>query len=226
MKRKFKRRVQQPRYFAMSPEHASNEPGRLPMLKNLGGAATAIASVLGVLFLLFPNLRPEGNPEELSAEISDLKTEHSILLEQYLKRSGLSTSDYTVRELQTTGIIIYFTVVAHGFRERTLSSQWSIFDAKTQRQIAEEGFSNRPGPEFTPEARRDRAGSDIWVPIPPREGTFYIRLELRDDQKVRLAYKDSDMIAVRATSIEDLTNENREFIELNKKEHNSLAATR
>ena len=64
-------------------------------VKTIGAVAGAVAAVLGVLFLLLPNLRPQPTPEEGSATFGKPTLEQPVTFGQYLRRVELPQTGYT-----------------------------------------------------------------------------------------------------------------------------------
>jgi len=89
---------------------------------------------------------------------------------------GAMTSPPSLR-----GTIVAFQVIATGFEGETLVIRWSLFDARTARQLASRKYA-----DLRIEARTDDIGGATWIEDPKRAKRFYIRLELYDGRKALL----------------------------------------
>ena len=174
----------------MADKKKGKEPRIIKLIAQIGGVAVAVSAIVGLLFLLVPELKPEP-PQKLDATLSNLVVERGVTLESYLKRQSIDSTQYTHEELQTVGVVISFNVKIEGFKGRSCLLKWSLYEDKTQARVPEGWLVDKEFREFTPEAEVDQAGSDIWVQVPNREGPFFARLELYDDKGVRITFTDS-----------------------------------
>jgi hypothetical protein len=155
---------------------------------------TALGTLVGVVFLLLPNLKPEPPPTHLSATINNVSVEHNVTYEQYLKRLRHPTLGYDYRVLNLVGDIINFSVEIEGFKLQKCPMRWSVHDAQTKALVPEPELVDQLASVLTPEAVYDRAVSYIWVPLPAREGTFFVRLTIYDSKNVPLGYVDTEIL--------------------------------
>ena len=156
-----------------------------------GYIASAITAILGFIFLVSPDLKPEPDrpPPTMGAELSDLSLEYGVNHAEYLRRKGLTaiTSDFN-----TTGVIIHFTAKISGFKGGKCQVWGAVYDSQAVSKL----FDLPEGRNFIPDADEDRASSELWVPSPVRKGSFFVRLELYDPKGTRLTYKDSGVFYV------------------------------
>ena len=68
-------------------------------VKAAGGLAVAIAAIVGLVFLFFPDWAPDPTPDEGSAEFSEPTLEHPVTYGQYLDRVEIPRDTSTPEEL-------------------------------------------------------------------------------------------------------------------------------
>lgn len=136
--------------------------------------------------------------QTLRATLTDLKVERGVSLEDYLARAEMSVEDYSTEELQEVGIVVNFIAEIEGFEGRECTLRWTVHSADTQSPVPGLWEENIV---LIPEAQIDRASDyfwgplpDEWIPFPSDEYRFFVRLELYDDQRVRLTYADTEEI--------------------------------
>src|SRR5688500_9803915 len=96
--------------------------------KALGGLATLISSVLAVVFLLVPNLKPEPTPAEGSATFAEPTLEQPVTFGQYLDRIELPRDVYTPDDLARPGALAGFGLTIKGFKGERLPLRWFVLD--------------------------------------------------------------------------------------------------
>jgi ribosomal protein L40E len=176
-------------------ETKEQEPRSFTLIKQLGAVAAAIATILGLLFLLWPSIKPV-EPPTLSAVLSNVSVEPNVTREEFLRRNNSPTSGYTREQLQTNGAVVAFDVQLKGFEGRWCPSRWSIYDAPSDTRVPEIELADQPGTIFQPEVADDHAGDKIWVQFPDRAGSYKVRLEIYDDKGVLLTHMDSQPVSV------------------------------
>ena len=72
-------------------------------MKAIGGVAAAIAAIVGLVFLFFPDLRPTGTSDEGSATLSKPTLEQPVTYGQYLDRVEIPRDASTPRSLRGPG---------------------------------------------------------------------------------------------------------------------------
>jgi hypothetical protein len=145
--------------------------------KAISAAVAFSATATGLVFGLWPALRPEMPPATKGATLSHTTVDH-ITFGQYLDRTATSRSGYRRAQLDRQGVLVSFDVDVKGYRTKRLPLQWQLIDARTGDRIA------RWTDHFlTPEANEDQGRWPIWVAV-PRGHTrrFFIEVELLDDR--------------------------------------------
>lgn len=167
-----------------------------------GAIAGAVAAILGLIFLLFPRLKPE-DPPELDAKISAVALERDIALETYLKRNNRPTPrGFTCVELMSNGMLVKPTVELTGLKGQTVHLRWSMYEAGAERLVPANWYPDRvlfSPPKYTPMSQRDKWIFEYWLPYPRAQGEYFARLELIAQDKGRLrslGYSDTKPVQV------------------------------
>lgn len=142
-------------------------------VKTIGAVAGAIAAVLGVVFLLLPNLRPERTPEEGSATFEKPTLEQPVTFGQYLRRIELPATG-TKEQLEQVGVIAEVQLTIKGYRGKSLPLRWYLLDLGTNDIVYE---SSR---KYSFQADRNVAtvSQPFWAPMPDTPGQFKIVFEI------------------------------------------------
>lgn len=143
-------------------------------VKTIGAVAGATAAVLGVVFLLVPNLRPEPTPQEGSATFEKPTLEQPVTFGQYLRRVELPQEGYTPKQLQQPGVIAAVQLTIKGYRGERLPLRWYALDLGTHDIVDEQSkkYSFEPDRNVTP------LTWPFWVALPKTPGPFKIVFEI------------------------------------------------
>ena len=107
-------------------------------VKAVGGVAAAIAAIVGLVFLFFPDLRPTGTSDEGSATFSKPTVEQPVTFGQYLDRVEIPRDGYTQEILQRPGALVSVQVTIKGYRDQALPLRWYLLDGAGDRRSAEQ----------------------------------------------------------------------------------------
>jgi hypothetical protein len=143
-------------------------------VKTVGGIAGAIAAVLGVVFLLLPNLRPEATPQEGSATFEKPTLEQPVTFGQYLRRVELPQTGYTANRLRQVGVIAAVQLTIKGYRGKRLPLRWYVLDLETHDIVDEQSkkYTFEPDRNVTP------LTWPFWVSLPETPGPFKVVFEI------------------------------------------------
>jgi hypothetical protein len=148
----------------------------------LAGTIVALVSgVVGILFVLKPDLKPSGKAPKQAATLSRLSVEPSAPFREYLARIDLSATPYKERELGRRGALIRFRVAITGFEGKRLILKWELFNRASGEQINESKATS-----IRPTTETNEAIWYFWVPLPRRPGRFYAVVELSQQKKSHL----------------------------------------
>jgi hypothetical protein len=143
-------------------------------VKAVGGVAAAIAAIVGLVFLFFPDLRPDPTPDEGSATLSKPTVEHPVTYRQYLDRVEIPAEGSTEEQLARPGVLAGVMVTIKGYRDEALPLSWYVLDLGTHDIVA------RQSQRHFLEADRNEAPAvwPFWVPLPPGPGPFKIVVQI------------------------------------------------
>jgi hypothetical protein len=139
----------------------------------IGGVATAIAAVIGVVFTLDPGLRPASHscntdqPPSISAVNIDQGT-----FADFLTRAGIAPDGRSSQLLRENGLIVSYTLVAPAYQGKTFTLDWTLL---------RDGAIDHPealGIKIKPDTCRFASGEPVWVRNLRKPGQFKIELQL------------------------------------------------
>jgi hypothetical protein len=180
---------------AMSRQHSAktDQPRNSRFIGRIiraGQIATAIAAIVGAVFLVTDRLPTESPPETLSASLSDLSVEWRVTFKRFLAAKG-HLQQYSTRVratglptqklnnmLNTIGIQVTYQLAVQGPPGRRLELKPRIYQAhglipaKTPRLTQSEIYKS--------EAWRDEQPDRTWIPYPLHAGTYYIQLDMTE----------------------------------------------
>ncbi|HWN22023.1 MAG TPA: hypothetical protein VNP93_08625 [Gaiellaceae bacterium] len=142
--------------------------------KALGGLATLVSSVLAVVFLLLPNLKPEPTPGEGSATFAEPTLEQPVTFGQYLDRIELPKDVYSPEDLARPGVLAGFGLTIKGYKDRRLPLRWFVLDTVTHDLV--DGQSKRH--TFEPDRNTSPLTWSVWIPRPVGAGPFKAVFEI------------------------------------------------
>jgi hypothetical protein len=148
-----------------SPSPKSNNP-----LFLVGGAASALAAILGLVFLIFPSLKPPPPPPVLSGSIS------------------------TIVWQQPSPGFLHYAVNAHvvGYKGKPCTLEYEVYQSNGQSA----GIGAADALTLTPESEDDTGGSTVAVQQPLQAGQYYVQFTLNAPNGSKLDTKASDLLTV------------------------------
>ena len=141
-------------------------------VKAVGGVAGAIAAIVGLLFLFFPDLRPDPTPDEGSATFSEATLEQPVTYGQYLDRVEIPRDTSTEEELRRSGALVNVEVTIKGYRGMALPLRWYLLDGA---EIVEQQSRRHA---LTSDRNEAPAAWSFWVPVPAGAGPFKVVMEI------------------------------------------------
>jgi hypothetical protein len=151
--------------------------GPVEVAKAIGAAVSFVATVTGLVFVLWPTLKPEEPPVTKGATLTNVTLDR-ISFRQYLERIPLSSTAYRDAQLERPGALVGFNFKINGYRRKHLPLVWRLVDARTGDQLAQSRDLF-----LTPEANEDRNSWSIWVAVPRgRQRRFFVEIELRGER--------------------------------------------
>jgi len=146
--------------------------------KAIAAVVTFAATMTGLIFGLWPTLKPTDPPATKGATLSIEAVDH-VSFGQYLDRVRLSRSPYRPAQLEHRGVLVFFHVTVKGYLNKHLPLEWQLLDARTGDQVARSW-----GLSFIPRAGADNNSVPIWVPVPRgRDRRFFVEVQLLDNRR-------------------------------------------
>ena len=150
-----------------------SESGAMTLLKVVGAIVGVVSGIVGLLFLLVPDLRPEGSPENQQASLSEPLLERNISRAEFLNRMEFRSEGWTENELAARGAFVETRATAVGYKGVPLMIKWELIDVSTGDTV---GGDNTDG--FMTPSNEGGVVQGFFVPLPRKEGMFYVRLQL------------------------------------------------
>jgi hypothetical protein len=174
-----------------SPQHREKPPGEdapepeRSLRKRLAQAVGALGAVVA-LFVGITNLVDwlEARVTDDTSLVRGARIEAVDLRENV--RLGSFVSDefrdtYTKAELKQFGNVVSIRAHIQGYAGEELPIRYSIYDAETKIMLSGSSY-NQVGVKLGPETQDHTGTAQMWVPLPNREGSFFIRLDLEDGE--------------------------------------------
>jgi hypothetical protein len=140
------------------------------------GIVSALATVVGLLFVLAPSLKPEPPPLRKEAFFREIEVERNVTRAQYLQRIDSGPGSYAPKQLREAGVLVRFNVVMTGHKGDELPLRWALYDARSGGQIHKDKATT-----LSPEADTDQASWQVWTPLPQKRGKYYVLLQLFEE---------------------------------------------
>jgi hypothetical protein len=165
------------------PPEANDEArdGRAMKLIKQGGIVVGLISgVLGLVFLLFPQFKPEktGPTADQSASVTGLVVNPRTTKGQFLDYSDQSKLGFTRKQLAVMGASAFARVQIVGYRGRTLTLERQLIDARTGNVVGEARDFR-----VTPPAEKVTHRWWDWTPLRPGRGSYIMVIKVLDDQQ-------------------------------------------
>jgi hypothetical protein len=138
-----------------------------------------VSAVLGIVFVLWPNIKPESRPSEKKARLSQLVVVPNVSFEQYLKRIDQPRGGLTRDVLARRGAFIEFHATVIGFRGRKLPLKREVVDTTTGNEVGESRSTI-----ITPYANSESFVWHDWALVPPRRHRYDVVLTLLQEDGI------------------------------------------
>jgi len=159
----------------------------------VSGVVGFVATLLGVVFVLFPGAKPEG-PEATTRATLSKPTPEILSYGQYLDRVDQRRGSYDARALRRRGIFVEFDWSVEGYRGKVLPLRWQLIDARGEQLAKSRDIS------LIPEAKHDAATWNVWVPLPHRRRRgMAVQLQIYEESgRVPIARARTQPLVIRA----------------------------
>ncbi len=166
-------------------------------------AVALVAASVGLLFDLWPTLKPDPGTH-IGAEMSVSAVERNVTYGAWLRRSSGTEQNYQARlaqylheaesdrGLRIRGELAYVKVRVWGFKRRSVTLHWSVYNARTQQRTSLEGTieqGQQSGVRL--DAPTDEFVAEMWIPPARGKSSYFVRIEAREADGTLLAIADS-----------------------------------
>jgi hypothetical protein len=162
---------------ASVPRRRRRKPSRLKALPGVAraivGAVGFTATVIGLVFVLWPSLKPEPPPADQGAALSNAQVEPGMTFGAYLDRIGQSHGSLDRATLDARGAFVEFDFAVRGFKDKHLPLGWQLLDARNGVQLDQDRRLR-----VTPRADRDSGVWNVWIPLRTRAHRMYAQIAL------------------------------------------------
>jgi hypothetical protein len=139
----------------------------------LGGVVTLVSGVLGLVFVLLPQLKPSPPPAHQAVKLSQANFDRHVTFAQYLQRQALPAGDLDAATLHQRGALLTVHYDIIGYKGKRLPLRWQLLDLRTGDQVGEDHAIT-----ITGTADQDEGDWMVWVPEPRRRGRYAIDVAL------------------------------------------------
>lgn len=170
-----------------SPTEAAAEPAeptppkrrfRTPSIGQLGAIVGLIATILGLVFVVFPAWKPTPPPDSGAIEVSDVRVRQPVTFGRYLKRLKLSPESLSEEFLNRRGLMIEFQLTIEGFKGKRLPLRWELNDAATNDVVDEDQAVT-----IKPSTNKEGRTWFVWAPAPESAGKYYVTVTIYQPPK-------------------------------------------
>lgn len=169
----------------------------------ISAIVTLVGGVVALIFLFWPNLRPDEGPTAMGAELSNSRIESGVTYGEYWERrkelilaKNPQTTEPTDEQRAFGGIVVTFQVVIEGYAQRPNLVRWTMLDAASGGRLDNHPeLTEAPGwPDkyIVPTAARDQVNAEIWVSLPAEPGPYTLLIEVIDPDGIPLAAIETD----------------------------------
>jgi hypothetical protein len=150
---------------------------RLRALPRIGraiaGAVGCVATVVGLVFVLAPSLKPDEPPVDRGARLSRAQVEPNLSFGEYLDRIEQSRRPYGPVDLERRGAYVEFDFSVRGYKDKRLPLRWQLVDARSGAQL---DHSRDLG--VRPLVNTDAGSWNVWIPLTRRARRMYVQIQL------------------------------------------------
>jgi hypothetical protein len=170
---------------------------------DIGKTVGVITAIIGVptaivtlVFTLAPNIAPWTS---LRVDVSETSIEHNADMKDFSQRAYLSperaqeTADLEVSEKppykpEQVGNVVSYRLEMEGLVRRTVRVFWSVYEDNGQR-VKDDDLNDQygwPSNEFEANRRVNVVSGDAFVPLPKKDGIYFVEIGVWDGEGVTL----------------------------------------
>ena len=132
----------------------------------------------------------------LSAVLSAITiADHALALGDFCERRSLACEGYDDVARRRPGNVVRFTIETEGYKGQKLPISWSMYDATKERVVTEPALRYQdgwPAGFYIPASDEDRNDGELWMPLPPTSGMYFVRVEIQSPDREILNTKDTE----------------------------------
>jgi hypothetical protein len=160
--------------------------GPLSVLSATATAVGLVTAVLGLVFLLLPQLKPAPPappPAHTAARLRTVAFEEGVTFGEYLARTDQHAGGLNAVVLRRRGVLVTFRFDIFGYKGQRLPLRWHQLDARSGRSIGEQDAVT-----ITATADRHEGDWSAWIATPRAAGPYAVVVNLMSpDGRVPLA---------------------------------------
>jgi hypothetical protein len=156
------------------------------------------AAALGLFTTIFPGCERKPPAPRTSSEILEVLRDPNVRLGDFREGQKLTEQQFP-GDAQVVGNRFTVQIETKGFYGKRLPLRWTMFDADSRTALARDRFNNQLAATFRPtsaESEGQKGSVRLWIPLPPRAGSFFVRFDLYDDQGALLDTQDDKPFSV------------------------------
>lgn len=92
---------------------------------------------------------------------------------------------------EPVGVSVNFTLTLRGLKGEPTDVRWSLYDARGRGRVPRDWLVNRRALTARAESDSDSASGSFWVPLPRRQGPFFVRVSVFGQGDRQLDFADS-----------------------------------
>lgn len=162
------------------------------MVRGIVAAVGFAATVIGLIFVLWPSLKPEPPPADRGATLSNAQVEPGMTFGEYLDRIGQSRRPYDRTVLAQRGAYVEFDFSVRGYKDKRLPLGWQLLDARLGAPLGQSRALR-----VIPQADRDAGSWNVWIPLRRSARRMYAQIALYNDAGVPIGRVRSPLFSAR-----------------------------
>jgi hypothetical protein len=144
----------------------------------IGSTVTVISAVVGLVFGLAPELKPEPPAPQRSATLTSVDFAPSLSMRQMLDRTDQSSAGLTREELAARVVFLRYRFETVGYKGKELPIKTELIEANGDQVHEQRPF------EIVPQANEDHGTWYTWAPLPRSRGRYRLLLQIFEPNEV------------------------------------------
>ena len=123
-------------------------------------------------------------------------------LRLYLSETSQSLHGYSKPQLEQRGYTFNVSVRIIGQRGKKFPVRWTLYRRDPETRIEGRAYNQIAG-DMRPASNDHASTWPVWIPYPPRAGTYFVRFTLEDQRRRPVSEKDSSRSGTRRAEDRD-----------------------